>query len=173
MHPLLPCIYTIKFKEEILQLRDQVAGMRMLYANGCELDTPNVILTQRFEIISQVFPALQRVQSANPKATMGLVNDVIVDETLVHLGEMDFDGKAQCKTSVAIWRNRSSGRDMIAEFGYQLKFEGLASLHHKARDLSEKFFKQIQLECADWVALGTTKTAMVYGMGRKPVDHDE
>jgi len=27
--------------------------MRMLYANGCELDTPNVILTQRFEIISQ------------------------------------------------------------------------------------------------------------------------
>jgi len=40
MHPLLPCIYTIKFKEEILQLKDKLAGMRMLYANGCELDTP-------------------------------------------------------------------------------------------------------------------------------------
>jgi hypothetical protein len=62
---------------------------------------------------------------------------------------------------------------MIAEFGYQLKFEGLAALHPKARDLSERFFKEIQLECSDWVALGTTKTAMVYGMGRKPVNHHE
>jgi len=171
MHPLLPCIHTVEFKEEILQLKDQPAGMRMLYANDCKLDTPNVILTQRFETISQVFPALRRVHSANPKATMGIVNDVTVDETLVHLGEIDFGGKAQCKPSVVTWRNRSTDRDMIAEFGYQLRFEGLASLQRKPRELSEQFFKTIQLECAAWVALGTTKTAMVYGMGRKPVNH--
>ncbi|HLK85252.1 MAG TPA: hypothetical protein VKT27_01985 [Candidatus Binataceae bacterium] len=173
MHPLLPCIYTIKFKEEILQLHDKLGGMRMLYANGCELDTPNVILTQRFEIISQVFPALQRVRSANPKATMGVVNDITVDETLVHLGELDFGGKAQCKASMAVWRNRSTGRDMIAEFGYQLKFQGLDSLHRKPRELSEELFKAIQMECSDWVALGTTKTAMVYGLGHKAVGHNE
>jgi len=171
MRPLLPCIHTIEFKEAILQLKNQLAGMRMLYANDCKLDTPNVILTQRFEIISQVFPALQKVRSANPKATMGIVNDITVDETLVHLGELDFGGKVRCKASVAIWRNRSTGRDMIAEFGYQLKFEGLASLHRKPRELSEQFFKAIQLECGGWVALGSTKTAMVYGMGRKPVNH--
>jgi hypothetical protein len=172
MRPLLPCIHTIKFKEEILQLKDKVGGFRTLYANGCELDTPNVILTQRFEIISQVFPALQRVRSANPKATMGTVNDITVDETLVHLGELDF-GREQCKASVAVWRNRSTGRDMIAEFGYQLKFEGLPALHRKPRELSEAFFKAIQTECAEWVALGTTKTAMVYGLGRQAVKHNE
>ena len=171
MHPLLPSIYTIKFKEEILQMHDKLGGMRMLYANGCELDTPNVILTQRFEIISQIFPALQKVRSANPKATMGIVNDVTVDETLVHLGEIDFGGKAQCKASVAMWRNRSIDRDMIAEFSYQLRFEGLASLHRKPRELSEQFLRAIQQECGGWVALGITKTAMVYGMGRKPVNH--
>ena len=173
MRPLLPCIYTIKFKEEILQLKEKLGGMRMLYANGCELDTPNVILTQRFEIISQVFPGLQRARSANPKATLGIVNDVTVDETLVHLGEMDFGGKAQCKASVAVWRNRSTGRDLIAEFGYQLKFQGLTALHRKPRELSEEFFKALQVECGDWVAMGTTKTALVYGMGRKPVNHHE
>ncbi len=173
MRPLLPCIHTIKFKEEILQLRDKVGGFRTLYANGCELDTPNVILTQQFEIISQVFPALQRVRSANPKATMGIVNDVTVDETLIHLGELDFGGKVECKASVAVWRNRSTGRDMIAEFGYQLKFQGLPALHRKPRELSEAFFKSIQLECADWVALGTTKTSLVYGMGRQSVKHHE
>ena len=94
-----------------------------------------------------------------------------VDETLVHLGEIDFGGKAQCKASVAMWRNRSTDRDMIAEFSYQLRFDGLASLHRKPRELSEQFFRAIQLECGGWVALGSTKTAMVYGMGGKPVNH--
>lgn len=173
MRPLLPCIHTIKFKEEMLQLKDGLGGMRTLYSHGCELDTPNVILTQRLEIISQVFPALQRARSANPKATLGIVNDVTVDETLVHIGEVDFGGKATAKASVAVWRNRSSGRDMIGEFGYQLKFQGLPSLHRKPRELSEKFFKAVQLEASDWVALGTTKTAMVYGMGHQPVKHHE
>jgi hypothetical protein len=173
MRPLLPCIHTIKFKEEVLQLSDALGGMRTLYANGCELDTPNVILTQRFEIISQVFPALQRARTANPKATLTLVNDVVVDETLVHLGELHFGGKTSCKASVAVWRNRATGRDMIAEFGYQLKFEGLPSLHRKPRELSEKLFKAIQLEASDSVALGTTKTALVYGTGHQQVKHHE
>src|SRR5581483_3395702 len=173
MRPLLPCIHTIKFKEEILQLSDTLGGMRTLYANGCELDTPNVVLTQRFEIISQVFPALQRVRTANPKATLTLVNDVVVDESLVHLGELHFGDKTWCKASVAVWRNRATGRDMIGEFGYQLKFEGLPSLHRKPRELSEKFFKAIQLDAGDWVALGTTKTALVYGAGRQAVKHHE
>jgi hypothetical protein len=45
-------------------------------------------------------------------------------------------------------------------------------LHRKPRELSEQFFKATQRECGDWVALGTTKTAMmVSGMGRKPVNH--
>ena len=61
-------------------------------------------------------PALQKVRSANPKATMGVVNDVTVDETLVHLGELDFGGKVQCKASVAVWRNRSSGRAAMFRF---------------------------------------------------------
>ncbi len=47
---------------------------------------------------------------------MGVVNDVTVDGTLVHLGELDFGGKVQCKASVAIWRTVNQ-TDMIAEFG--------------------------------------------------------
>jgi len=46
-------------------------------------------------------------------------------------------------------------------------------LHRKPRELSEELFKAIQMECSDWVALGTTKTAMVYGLGRKAVGHNE
>lgn len=132
-----------------------------------------MILTQKARIISQVFPALLRVGRANPEAELAVVNGRVVEESLVHLGELHFGPKTSCKASIAVWRNRATGRDMIAEFGYQLKFEGLPSLHRKPRELSERFFKAIQLEAGDWVALGTTKTAMVYGSGHQQVTHHE
>jgi len=31
-------------------------------------------------------------------------------------------------------------------------------------ELSEEFYKRVQLDCAEWIKLGTTKTAMVYGL---------
>ena len=58
VRPLLPCTHTLKFKEEILMEREKVGSMRTTYSHGCELDTPNVILTQSFESITQVFPVL-------------------------------------------------------------------------------------------------------------------
>jgi hypothetical protein len=60
VRPLLPCASVVKFKEEILPPRDGSPGMRTIYSHGCDIDTPNTILTQRFETISHVFPALQR-----------------------------------------------------------------------------------------------------------------
>jgi hypothetical protein len=31
--------------------------------------------------------------------------------------------------------------------------------------LSEEFYRKVQLDCAGWIKLGTTKTATVYGLG--------
>jgi len=42
-----------------------------------------------------------------------------------------------------------------------------------ALELSEEFYKAVQLDCADWIKLGTTKTAMVYGLGNVPVRNHE
>ncbi len=173
MRPLLPCIHTIKFKEEILQLNDALGGARSLFVHGCELDTPNIILTQRFEVIAQVFPALQHARTANPKASLAVVNDVTVEETLVHLGELDFGSKLIAKASIALWRNRATGDDIIGEFGYQLKFDHPEDLRHKARDLAITFFKNLQQEAREWVQLGTTKTSLIYGMGHQSVRHHE
>ena len=63
VRPLLPCVNVVKFKEEILPPRDGSLGMRSIYSHSCELDTPNTILTQSFETIAQVFPALQRTRA--------------------------------------------------------------------------------------------------------------
>jgi hypothetical protein len=39
--------------------------------------------------------------------------------------------------------------------------------------LSEEFYKAVQLDCAEWIKIGTTKTAMVYGLGNVPVKNHE
>lgn len=173
MRPLLPCLNSLKFKQQILPENTRPGGLRLLYATGCELDSPNVILTQRARIIAQVFPALQRVRSANPEAELAVVNGRVVEERLVHLGELTFGPKTACMASIAVWRDQANGADMIGEFGYQLKFDGLASLRPKARALSETLFREIQTEAPDWLALGTTKTALVYGDGRPHTPHHE
>ena len=75
--PLLPCEYTLKFKEEILLPKDGTLGMRLVYSHNCELDTPNIILTQRFETTAEAFPALKHID-ANPKAALSVVNHVTI-----------------------------------------------------------------------------------------------
>ena len=44
-------------------------------------------------------------------------------------------------------------------------FEHLNEVNKESLELSEEFYKRVQLDCAEWVKLGTTKTAMVYGLG--------
>jgi len=38
-------------------------------------------------------------------------------------------------------------------------------VNKESLELSEEFYKRVQLDCAEWIKLGTTKTAMVYGLG--------
>src|SRR5208337_259984 len=109
--PLLPCEYTLKFKEEILLPKDGALGMRLVYSHNCELDTP-----------AEAFPALKHID-ANPKAPLSVVNGVSIQEYLVDLGMLDFGHKLEAKATLAVWRVRSSNSPIVAEFAYQLKFD--------------------------------------------------
>lgn len=172
VRPLLPCINTIKFKEEILTQNGKLGSMRTIYSHGCELDTPNTILTQNFESIAQVFPALQRT-GARLKAALAVVNGVAIEEVLVNFGEIDFGGKVTAKATLAIWRNRMTQDHLLGEYAYQIKFPASGGLHGKPMELSELFFTRLQTEAADWIHMGTTKTAMVYALGRTPITNHE
>ena len=172
VRPLLPCINTVKFKEEVLNGREKIGTMRTIYSHGCELDTPNTILTQNFETIAQVFPALQRT-GAKAKTMLSVVNGVAIEEVLVNMGELDFGGKITAKATLAIWRNRMTQDHLLGEYSYQIKFAAPGDFHGKPRELSEAFFLKLQEHAAEWVHMGTTKTAMVYGLGRTPVINHE
>jgi hypothetical protein len=172
VRPLLPCIHTIKFKEEVLMDGEQVGSMRTIHSHGCDLDTPNVILTQSFESITQVFPALLQT-GAKAKTLLSIVNGVAIEEVLANLGEIDFGGKVTAKATLAIWRNRMTQEHLVGEYAYQIKFPDVDGFHGKPKELSEAFFLKVQEEAQDWLYHGRTKTAMVYGLGKTPVTNAE
>jgi hypothetical protein len=172
VRPLLPSNHVIKFKEEILLPTDSSIGMRVVFSHNCELDTPNTILTQRFETTAEAFPALKNI-GANPKAALGPVHGASIAEYLVNLGELDFAGRLSAKATLAVWRVRTTDKPLVAEFGFQLKFDRPDEMRHKARELSEFFYTGLQTRASDWIHRGTTKTALVYGLGNASVKHQE
>ena len=172
VRPLLPCIYTIKFKEEILLPKEAALGLRFVYSHNCELDTPNILLTQKFETIAYAFPALKQID-ANPKAVLAPVHNASIAEYMVNLGELDFGGKMTAKATLAIWRVRTTETPVVAEFAYQINFERSEDFRRKPKELSELFYTGLQSRASDWVRRGTTKTALVYGLGNARVKHEE
>jgi hypothetical protein len=162
----------IKFKEEILPLKDRLGGIRSLYSHNCVLTSPKVILDQGMEDVRKVFPALAKID-IEPRTRMALVNNVAVEEVQVEPGHFDFGHGMKAKATVAIWRNRASEASLVGEFAYQAKFDHVEELHRKAKDRSEAFYLAVQTHAPEWALLGTTKTAMVYGIhGKLAANHE-
>lgn len=172
MHPNLAGESEIKFKEELLPFKDKVGGIRSLFSHNCGLTSPNIILNQGLEDIAKAFPALQSID-VSPKTRIELVNNVAVEEVQVDPGALDFGHGLKAKATVAIWRNRASETSLVGEFAFQAKFHRYDDVHQKALKRSEEFYKAAQTYADEWVQLGTTKTAMVYGLGNIPAPSHE
>jgi hypothetical protein len=149
----------IKFKEELLLERDQLGRMRSLYSHGCVLTSPKIVLDRGVEDIASVFPVLKEID-VHPKTKIELVNSVAVEEVQNTIGKIHFGHGYHGKATIAVWRSRALEQPLAGEFAFQCKFERLREVHKSALRLSEKFYKTVQLDCAEWVKLGTTKTAL-------------
>jgi len=154
----------IKFKEEFLLERDRLGGMRSVYSHGCVLTSPNIELERGIEDIARAFPTLKRI-NIRPRTKMELVNNVAVEEVQNTMGVIHFGHHFKGKTTIAIWRSRALEKSLSGEFAFQCKFDRIDEVSKESLELSEEFYKRVQLDCAEWINLGTTKTAMVYGLG--------
>lgn len=162
----------IKFKEELLPLRDEIGGMRSLYSHNCVLMSPGLTLDAGLARISTVFPSIRRFCD-HDDADVKLVNNMPVEEVLVEPGTIDFGHGLAAKANIAVWRDRATETSLIGEFAFQLKFENYNDLHGKLKTRAEEFFKALQTYAPEWVALGTTKTSIVYNFGsQQSVGHE-
>jgi hypothetical protein len=166
--------YQIKFKAEALPMKDSIGGFRLLYSHNCQFGLSQMHEGDRLGMwgLAHVFPALAVLKKSKDEEVK-LVNEAIVEEVLLELGDLDFGKGVIGHCNVALWRTRGEHTPLVGEFAYQLKFNRGDELHEKPRKLSEQFFITLQQDVKEWISLGTTKTGMVYRLhGNAPQSHE-
>ncbi len=174
VRPKISGKYRIKFKAEALPLKDQIGGYRILYSHNCQFGLSQVHEGDRtaMSTLARVFPALSVLKKSDEER-VNLVSGAIVEEVLLHLGQLDFGKAIVAKCDVSLWRTRGEHMPLVGEFAFQIKFDRKEDVHRKAKELAEQFFVSLQEDVSAWISLGTTKTGMVYRLkGNAPQSHE-
>ena len=166
--------YRIKFKAEALPLKDRVGGYRLLYSHNCQFGLSQMHEADQTSMATlvRVFPGLKAI-AKSPDEHITLVNEGIVEEVLLPLGELDFGKGVVGKGDISLWRTRGEHKQLVGEFAFQLQFPRREDVANKQKKLATQFYMSLQQEVKDWLALGVTKTAMVYRLkGNPPQSHE-
>jgi hypothetical protein len=154
--------YRIKFKAELLPLRDRAGGSRVLYSHNCQfgLGQAKGADWMAIETLREFFPALGNLELKGERVS--LVNGGIVEEVLLPIGLLTFGTELTARCDVALWRTRGEHYPLVGEFAFQAKFPSIAAVAAEPRKLCENFYIALQHAVEDRLALGLTKTGMVY-----------
>jgi len=174
VRPTIPGSYQIKFKAEVLPLRDELGGYRLLYSHNAQFGLSQAPEGDQTSMaaVARMFPALEALKRSDTER-VELVNQAIVEEVLQDLGTLDFGRGVMADCDAALWRTRGEHKSLIGEFSFQCKFKRGNELHEKAIERCRQFFVALQRIGPDWVSLGATKTATVYRLkGNPPQAHE-
>lgn len=166
--------HRVKFKCQVLPLRDELGGMRVLYSHNVQFPRAHVGENDMFPVgtLTKIFPPLEPVLTKADER-IELVSDTFVEEVLQDIGELDFGHGLTAKANTGIWRTRGEHRPLIGEFAYQIRFEDRKELKLEAMKKAEAFFISLQYAAKDWLALNATKTGVVYRLkGNPPNSHE-
>jgi len=174
VRPKIAGKYRIKFKVEALPLKEQLGGYRLLYSHNCQFGLSQMHEADRTSMATlvRVFPALAAIKKSDDEK-ISLVNEGIVEEVLLPLGQLDFGRGVLAKCDIGLWRTRGEHKSLVGEFAFQVKFDRKESVAEKQKKLCAQFYINLQQEVKDWLALGVTKTGMVYRLkGNEPQSHE-
>jgi hypothetical protein len=174
VRPQIDGKYRIKFKAEALPLKDEVGGYRLLYSHNCQFGLSQTHQKDKTSMatLDRVFPTLAKLKKSG-RERVELVNGGIVEEVLLPLGKLDFGKGVLAKCDIALWRTRGGHLPLVGEFAFQVKFDRKEDVAEKQKKLVAQFYVTLQHEVEDWLALGVTKTAMVYRLkGTGPQSHE-
>jgi hypothetical protein len=182
VRPRIKGSYKIKFKLELLPLKERIGGVRRLLAHNVEFGLSQAPEADRLAMtaldrmslpeLQGLFPPLETISCDGPD-DVALVNQCIVEELMQDLCKLDFGHHTRATANLALWRSRGDHRAFVGEFAYQLRFDGPGDISHKALQTCERFFIELQHAAADWLALTTTKTGAVYQLkGNPPQAHE-
>jgi hypothetical protein len=182
VRPRISGDYKLKFKIEMLPLKERVGGVRRLLAHNVEFGLSQAPEADRLAMASlghmslpelqHLFPPLEAISCDGPD-DVALVNQCIVEELMQDICRLDFGHHTRTAANLALWRSRGDHHSFVGEFAYQLRFAGPDDISHKALATCERFFIELQQIAADWLSLTTTKTGAVYRLkGNPPQAHE-
>src|SRR5215470_3911021 len=114
--------FRIKFKAEVLPLKDRLGGMRTLFSHNVEFGLSALEEGEHssLETVVQMLPALSALKRSRGER-VNLVGGTIVEEVLQDIGILDFGSGITAVANVALWRSRGEHRPLIGEFAFQIK----------------------------------------------------
>ncbi len=171
VRPATEHAFRIKFKEEVLPPKGRAGGMRSLYSHNVVLTLPPEHLQNDVERAARVFPALRALLART--GPLEVVQRARITEVLDEVGVLDFGHGLTAKATVALWRTGVVGPSLVGELAYQCKFERHSDVHVKAHKRADALYARLQAAAGDWLALGVTKTRVVYGLGKTAPRHHE
>jgi hypothetical protein len=174
--------YKLKFKLEVMPLKEHIGGMRRLLSHNVEFGLSQAPEAERLAMASlghmtlpelqHLFPPLSTISSDGPE-DVALVNQCIVEELLQDICELDFGHHTKATANLGLWRSRGDHHPFVGEFAFQLRFDGPDGINDKSLKACERLFLELQQTAADWLALTTTKTGAVYRLkGNPPQAHE-
>lgn len=172
VRPALAGETRIKFKEELLPQPDRLGDIRSIFSHNSVLGLPREGINYALKNITHAFPAFRPIEEKG-EAPIELVNDMAVEEVQVNVGLAHFGHHYTGKTTISVWRSRKLEQPVCGEFAFQCKFNRSDDIHAMTLEKAASFHRELQKAAADWVLLGTTKTALVYGLGNKTVVNHE
>jgi hypothetical protein len=153
-----------RFKEEILR-GDILGSRRQIFSNNAILDAVPIdsLFDRSLSSVCQYFPGLAAL-SIDMKSSISIVggptNKIL--EACLPLGNLVFGSGVQAHCEIAIWM-RSAGDPIVGELAFSYRVNDENRAQEKAHKRADKFFNKLQIELADWLEIGSTKTALIYG----------
>ena len=157
--------FRIRFKEEILQ-DGPIGSIRRLYSHNAILDqvaTIDRVPTRKLSALLPIFPGLAELNlpfDQKLRIVGNAKNKVL--EACVTLGSIAFSNQVHAHCEIAIWFH-TVGEPMIGELAFAYRVHKNNRKDIETHRLADDFFKKLQQFFAKDIALGTTKTAMMYG----------
>ncbi|QWD71594.1 hypothetical protein [Polynucleobacter sp. UB-Raua-W9] len=156
--------HRLRLKEEILR-GDELGSRRQIYSNNSILDAVPLddLFDRSLSGVSKYFPGLAKLnadQEAPLRIVGGDTNKIL--EACLPIGNLVFGNGVQAHCDIAIWM-KSVGEPIVGELAFSYRVNDDNRTDEKSHKRADKFFKKLQIELADWLEIGSTKTALIYG----------
>ncbi|HNV70432.1 MAG TPA: hypothetical protein PKO06_12095 [Candidatus Ozemobacteraceae bacterium] len=129
-------------------------------------------LGKKISDFSPIFPGLGKVGLSGSEEIVR-VNELEIEEYQRDLGTIELGTRATGKAVVSVWYRRGEAKPLIAEFSFKTRLlsrDRLHSLINHTYRTSETLLRELQKAGSTWIAVGTTKTGLVYQMSQPNQD---